>query len=74
LHQELKVLDADEDTWTALSEQLGEALLDAERTFLDVVERRGMNRLMRDEAARTYLIAWSRLALVHRAMARYLLD
>jgi hypothetical protein len=73
-HKRPRLFDADEGSWVALSGELGEALLGTERTFLDVVDRRHMSRLARDDAARVYLAAWSRLASVHRLMAIYLLE
>ena len=66
-------MSAEEEAWFALSEQLGEALLDAERTFFDLVDRQGLPRLVRDEAALNYLAAWSRLGVAHRLLASHLL-
>jgi len=66
-------VDAEEAAWFALSKELGEALLDAERTFLDLVDRHGSGRLSQDEALLIYLAAWTRLGVAHRLLARHLL-
>lgn len=67
-------MDQKEEAWLVLSRELGEALLDAERTFLDVVDNYHAPRLKRDEALRAYLEAWSRLARAHRLLAHLLLE
>ncbi len=64
--------------WTELSSAVGEALLDVERTFLDVVERQsaGVEEMSPAAAAgpalKAYLAAWSRLDDAHRGLARFL--
>ena len=65
-------MDAEEEAWRTLSEELGEALLDAERTFLHVVDQRGANRLTRDEALQAYMLAWSRLAAANGLLTHFL--
>lgn len=64
--------------WTELSSAVGEALLDVERTFLDIVERRSAAIEALPLAAtvgpalRAYLDAWSRLDDAHRGLARFM--
>lgn len=64
--------------WTELSSAVGEALLDVERTFLDVVERQSAADEDMPVAAGTrpalqaYLAAWSRLDDAHRGLSRFL--
>jgi hypothetical protein len=67
------VADLEEEAWLVLTNQVGEALLDVERTFMEVVSHHGAPRLARDEAAQTYLRAWARLASVHRLLSDVLL-
>jgi hypothetical protein len=66
-------MDAEEEAWIALSNELGEALLEVERAFLVIVDRRGASRLRRDEALRMYTKAWSRLDLANRLLTHLLL-
>ena len=64
--------------WTELSSAVGEALLDVERTFLDIVERQSaaVDEMSVAAAAgpamRAYLAAWTRLDDAHRGLARFL--
>ena len=72
------VEDNEHREWTELSSAVGEALLDVERTFLDIVERQsGAVEEMPLAAAaalslRAYLAASSRLDDAHRGLARFL--
>ena len=73
-----RVVEVEE--WNAISNALGEALLDVERTFLDVVERQASQQGPLPRAApgqapvKAYLDAWSKLDEAHRALARLLTD
>ena len=68
------------EEWNAISNALGEALLDVERTVLDVVERQASQQGPLPRAApgqapvKAYLDAWSKLDEAHRALARLLTD
>ena len=62
----------EKETWLALSAEFGEALLDAERTFMNVVEQFGSLRSQRDETLRAYLDAWRRLSTAHETVAGFL--
>ena len=68
------------DEWNAMSNALGEALLDVERTFLDVVERQASLRERLPLAApgqgpvKAYFDAWSRLDEAHRALTQFLTE
>jgi hypothetical protein len=64
----------EEDAWVAVSSELGEALLDAERTFIDVVAYRHSPRFDRDKFVEIYLEAWGRLAKAHRDLTNILLN
>jgi hypothetical protein len=64
----------EEDAWVAVSSELGEALLDAERTFVDVVAYRDSPRFDRDKFVEIYLEAWGRLARAHRNLTNILLN
>jgi hypothetical protein len=74
----LVVEDNEHPEWATLSSAVGEALLDVERTFLDVVERQSKADEEMPLAAeagpalRAYLSAKSRLDDAHRGLARYL--
>jgi hypothetical protein len=67
----------DKEEWSELSSALGEALLDVERTFLDIVERQATPLAATPLSAggppvKAYLDAWSRLNGAHRVLARFL--
>jgi hypothetical protein len=69
----------DDEEWNALSSALGEALLDVERTFLDVVERQSSTKAASPLAPtsspiQAYFDAWSRLDEAHRVLARFLIS
>jgi hypothetical protein len=72
------VEDNEHPEWAALSSAVGEALLDVERTFLDVVERQSSAdeemplAVEAGPALRAYMNAKSRLDDAHRGLARYL--
>ena len=66
------------EEWTALSSALGEALLDVERTFIDVVEGRSSMVTASPLASsgspvNAYFDAWSRLDDAHRLLAHFLM-
>jgi hypothetical protein len=61
-----------EVVWRFLSQELGEALLDAERTFLQIVDRHPSSLREREQALEAYLEAWWRLIRAHKAMADFL--
>jgi len=67
----------DKEEWTELSSALGEALLDVERTFLDVVDRQsdptaGSPFTPPGSPVKAYFEAWARLDGAHRVLARFL--
>jgi hypothetical protein len=69
--------EKDKEEWAELSSALGEALLDVERTFLDIVERQATPLAAKPLAGggapvRAYLNAWYRLDGAHRVLARFL--
>jgi hypothetical protein len=72
------VEDNEHREWSELSNALGEALLDVERTFLDIVERQAAT--VADSgfpaacapALKAYFDAWSRLDGAHVSFSRYL--
>ena len=66
-------VDAEEEGWRALSKELGDSLFEVEGAFLEIVYRRGAERLKRDEALRAYMRAWSRLDLATRLLTDLLL-
>ena len=66
--------DEREGAWLALSQEMGESLLDVERAFLTLVDSRGASLASREQAVRMYLAAWSRLRGAHRLLAHYLLN
>lgn len=62
----------EKDAWSALTAELGEALLDAERTFQNVVEQFETMRFQQEETLTAYMHAWSRLSRAHRSLASFL--
>lgn len=68
----------DSGDWVILSNAVGEALLDVERTFMTVVERRA--RKVEHSAhvpgcgghVKAYFDAWSRLDGAHRVLSQFL--
>jgi hypothetical protein len=74
------VVDDEEKQWGALNNEVGEALLDVERTFMNIVDLQaaGSNTVATapggNACAQAYLEAWSRLQGAHRSLALFLVN
>jgi hypothetical protein len=66
----------EEEAWAAINTLLGEALLDVERTFLNVVDHsvaaRAFQRSVSQECIEDYLAAWAVLDRAHLRMLQFL--
>ncbi len=72
--------DRQEEEWSILNSALGEALLDVERTFMNVVDLQAkMPRelpvsMQGNKCVQAYLDAWSRLNVAHSGFRRFLVN
>ena len=74
------MVEKQEEQWGALNEEVGEALLDVERTFMNLVDLQAAGPDTVATAPRgnscvqTYLEAWSRLQSAHCRLSRFLVN
>jgi hypothetical protein len=74
------VIDRQEEEWTVLNAALGEALLDVERTFMNVVDLQARTpmelptTMQGSKCVQAYLDAWSRLNAAHSSFRRFIVN
>jgi hypothetical protein len=74
------VVDDEDKQWSALHNEVGEALLDIERTFMNIVDLQtgSPNNVAvapdGDAFVQAYLEAWGRLQGAHRSLALFLVN
>lgn len=74
------MVDRQEEEWSILNAALGEALLDVERTFMNVVDLQAKApqelpaAMQGSNCVQAYLDAWSRLDVAHRGFRRFIVN